>query len=245
MPAQNSSKQSPTKQKGDLKSRRIHTEVPEPHAEEIENLSRGEDTREQPRTCDAEVARSTTDIASKAPVIFSDEEESESSDDDKIVQFRPPSPWSRIELSPELRRWRQNYSIPPIVEFPPETSAVVPVMTPRHDTRTQEVVVRHRRDVARVDEMHANQDEMTQYFKVIGKEMPVDWQQLALSLGVPFAQIQGVRLMYPHSCWMCCQHILHLWKYKYHDGRHAKKEDLITAVKETDNQDVATKLESM
>ncbi|XP_078585924.1 uncharacterized protein LOC144867730 [Branchiostoma floridae x Branchiostoma japonicum] len=248
VPAQNSRKLSPTKQKGEHEPRRTHTAVPEPHAEEIETLSRGEERSGQPRTCDAEVTCSTTDVASNAPIIIiSDEEESESSDDDKIVQFRPPSPWSRIELSPELRRWRQNYFIPPIVEFPPESSAVdvVPVMTSRHDTGTQEVVVRHRRDVARVDEMHANQDEMTQYFKVIGKEMPVDWQQLALSLGVPFAQIQGVRLMYPHSCWMCCQHILHLWKYKYHDGRLATKEDLITAVKETDNQDVATKLESM
>ncbi|XP_019632666.1 PREDICTED: uncharacterized protein LOC109476224 [Branchiostoma belcheri] len=223
-----------------------------------DEVSHVEETLQQPRTrsCrtfDAEIARRRpttehmTDAVSDVPVIIStDEDGSESSEDDRVTSSRLPSPGARIQLSPLLQQWQQTStgdSIPPIIEFPPESGAVVPVMRKRHNTGDRELVVRPRGDVARVDGMYTNQDEMRRYFIVIGQDMPADWYQLALSLGVPFGQIKAVSDTHPRNCWMCCQCILDMWRKN--KGRLATKDDLIKAVEETNNNDVAMKLRDM
>ncbi|XP_019629994.1 PREDICTED: uncharacterized protein LOC109474183 [Branchiostoma belcheri] len=88
-----------------------------------------------------------------------------------------------------------------------------------------------------------SQDVMMKYFKVIAKEMPADWKELALNLGVPWAQIKAVNLHNSADPWTSCHEVLDMWRKT--NGRDATKEDLIKAVSETGNQEVAEKLKDL
>ncbi|XP_078662075.1 uncharacterized protein LOC144906037 [Branchiostoma floridae x Branchiostoma belcheri] len=88
-----------------------------------------------------------------------------------------------------------------------------------------------------------SQDVMTRYFKVIAKEMPADWKELAVNLGVPWAQIRAVNLQNSADPWASCHEVLDMWRKT--NGRDATKEDLIKAVSETGNQEVAEKLKDL
>ncbi|CAH1248139.1 PIDD1 [Branchiostoma lanceolatum] len=85
--------------------------------------------------------------------------------------------------------------------------------------------------------------ELTPYFNYIAANMAVRWPQLAANLGLQFAQIQAIKQENHNDSWMCCQQILHMWQS--YNGREAKVEDLIQAVRDTGHQDVAQELEIM
>ncbi|KAI8492482.1 positive regulation of MHC class I biosynthetic process [Branchiostoma belcheri] len=88
-----------------------------------------------------------------------------------------------------------------------------------------------------------SQDVMMKYFKVIAKEMPADWQQLAVDLGLPWAQIRAVNQQHSNNPWASCHEVLDMWRKT--NGRDATKEDLIKAVSDTGNQEVADKLKDL
>ncbi|XP_066269209.1 uncharacterized protein [Branchiostoma lanceolatum] len=139
------------------------------------------------------------------------------------VQWMQPHPMSW--LRPQLTQWGQPQAVP---WGQPQ---VVPMMWGQPQA------------MAMGQPQQPMAGELTPYFNYIAANMAVRWPQLAANLGLQFAQIQAIKQENHNDSWMCCQQILHMWQS--YNGREAKVEGLIQAVKETGHQDVAQELEIM